>query len=129
MAWKHADWETTLPDEGSGVPLLRLCGNPDPDHPDEDWPRVAVLDLSDEEFRVFDDNPFKYSRVHNLFPEQPILWMSDCVKPPVGKGIPQAAPGTRWTVIINHARVSMATCAATPQKFVAPPKGDDSELA
>ena len=122
MAWKHPDWE-----ESEGITHSKLCGNPDPGHGGDDWPRIVVLDLSSEDFEEFDNNPVKFCREHNLFPEQPVLWASGCARPPLGKGIPQPAPDTRWTVTVNHAKVSMATSAAVPQSFIGPPPDDGDD--
>lgn len=124
MAWKHSKW-----DKAKGVQVARLCANPDPKHRGEDWPRVAVLDMSAQEFAEFDNDPLKFAQKYSLYPEQPIQWMSTCAKPPLGIGVPEAAPGTRWTVTILHAKVSMATCAATPQEFVLPQGENVSEDA
>jgi hypothetical protein len=99
---QHGDWP-----EGVNKPDL---------HPD--WPRVVVLDLKAEDFAEFDRDPLGFSEKYKLFPEQPIVWMSDCAKPPFGEEIPLAAKGARWTAIIVHGHQSMATCAACPQEIV-----------
>jgi hypothetical protein len=112
MAWEELKWDTS-----KGVKVARLCGNSERGHADH-WARVVILDLSAEEFEEFDDNPVKFARDHELYPEQPILWMPDCAKPPFGKGIPKAAPNTRWTVLINHGPKSAATGAAIPRTFL-----------
>ena len=111
MAWTHLDWEGE-----DDLQVTRFCGNPDGDHDGDDWPRVVILHLSAEEFLLFDQDPVEYARENDLFPEQPIRWMSGCAKPPVGDGIPQAAEGTSWTVIINHGKPSLATSAAIPDE-------------
>jgi hypothetical protein len=74
-----------------------------------------MLDLEDEQFRDFCQNPLAFAQKYNLYPEQPILWISPCAKPPIGKGIPKPTDGSRWTVLINHGHQSIATCAACPQ--------------
>ena len=107
MNGKPAAWEE-LP---SGVKVLKLWEtdlNPD-------WPRVVMLDLTVERFGEFDKNPLVFAKKHELYYDQPILWMTPCAKPPVGKGIPRATESSRWTVVINHGHESIATCAACPQ--------------
>lgn len=111
MAWMHPDWE----DVECGQ-ISSLCGNPDTGHGGDDWPRVLILHLSAEEFELFDANPLEYARDNNLFPDQPIMWMAACAKPPLGVGIPQAVLGTAWTVTIIHARPSSGACAAVPDE-------------
>jgi len=111
MAWMQPDW-----DEEGDFPVARLCGNPDSDEADEDWPRIAILHLSAEEFVLFTANPIRYLRDHHVFPEQPVEWISDCMRPPLGKGIPQAAPGTGWTVVVNHGKPSIASSSAIPDQ-------------
>jgi len=122
MAWNEVNWETS-----KGVKVARLCGKPGPDHKDH-WPRVVILDLSAKQFEKFKDNPLKFAQEQNLYPEQPILWMPCCCMPPVGQGIPQPAPGTRWAVIFLHGKVSTATCAAIPCDFL-PLDDDDPETS
>ena len=95
----------------SGVQLLRLYKTDL--HPD--WPRVVLLDLDEGQFNVFCQNPLGFAKEYHLYPEQPILWMTACAKPPMGKGVPRAAKGSRWTVVVNHCKASIATCAACPQ--------------
>ena len=111
-------------EDESGVLVLRLYKtdqHPDWDedvnkpHLHPDWPRTVLLDLSAEQFKEFDQNPLAFAKKYNLFPEQPILWISDCAKPPRGKGIPQATNSSRWTVVVPHGSLSIATCAACPQ--------------
>jgi hypothetical protein len=85
-------------------------------HPD--WPRIVVLDLKAEEFAEFDRDPLGFAQNHNLFPEQPIVWMSQCAKPPFGEKVPLPADGSGWTVIIVHGRQSLAACAACPQELM-----------
>ena len=111
-------------EEESGVQVLRLYRTDA--HPDwpravnktdlyPDWPRVVILDLTAEQFREFCQNPLVFAKKYNLYPEQPILWMSPCAKPPLGQGIPRAAELSGWIVAINHGHDSIATCAACPQ--------------
>ena len=107
MDGKPAAWEEPTP----GVKVLKLWEtdlNPD-------WPRVVMLDLTVERFGEFDKNPLVFAKKHELYYDQPILWMTPCAKPPLGKGIPQATESSRWTVVINHGHESIATCAACPQ--------------
>jgi hypothetical protein len=110
MAWMHPDW-----DDVECGQISNLCGNPDTGHGGDDWPRVLILHLSAEEFELFDANPLEYTRDNNLFPDQPLMWMGACAKPPVGIG-PQAVLGTPWTVTIIHARPSSGACAAVPDE-------------
>lgn len=113
MAWIHPEWE-----DAAGVRILRICGNPGPGHEgNEHWPRVVLMDLSSEQFNKFQDEPLQFAREYKLFPEQEILWMCDCAKPAVGKGIPEPAPGTRWLVAVNHGKFSVALAAACPVDF------------
>lgn len=98
----HPDWQ-----QGVNKPDL---------HPG--WPRVLVLDLKAEDFARFDADPLGFAKDYNLFPEQPIVWMSDCAKPPLGEIIPLAAEGSGWTAIIIHGHQSMAVCAACPHELV-----------
>jgi len=107
MTRKPAAWEEPAP----GVRVLKLWEtdlNPD-------WPRVVLLDLTGEQFNEFDRDPLAFAKKHKLYPEQPILWMTPCAKPPIGKGIPRATEPTRWTVVLNHGHQSIATGAACPQ--------------
>jgi hypothetical protein len=107
MKHKTAAWEEPAP----GVKVLKLWEtdlNPD-------WPRVVMLDLTVERFTEFDKNPLAFARLHELYPDQPILWMTPCAKPPLGKGIPRATDSSRWMVVINHGHESIATSAACPQ--------------
>lgn len=81
-------------------------------------PWVVALDLDSGQFQEFlAHGPLQFSAAHNLFPQK-ILWMSPCAMPPVGLGIPEPAPGTRWTVVYTHTCESLATCAACPQSTV-----------
>jgi hypothetical protein len=111
-------------EDESGVKVLRLYKSKD--HPDwhkpvnkkdlhPDWPRVVVLDLDEDQFLDFEANPWDFARNHNLYPEQPILWISSCAKPPTGRRIPRAKGKSRWTAVIVHTHGSGASCAAAPQ--------------
>jgi hypothetical protein len=107
MKRKPAAWEELSP----GVKVLKLYKtdlNPE-------WPRVVILNLTAKRFSEFERNPLVFAEKHKLYPDQPILWMSHCSKPPRGKGIPEAADSTCWTVVIPHTKDSLATCAACPQ--------------
>jgi len=115
MSWKHSQWEET-----HGLRVLRLCGNPNDHHDGEHWPRIAMLDLSAEQFRQFSDDPLRFARIHNLYPEQPIRWIFGSAQLALGEGIPEAAPGARWVVMIHHARPSVAVYTACPQDFEEP---------
>jgi hypothetical protein len=115
---REPPWE-----EESGVQVLRLYKTPArPDWPADvkkedlysDWPRIVILDLTAAQFSEFDQNPLAFANKYNLYPEQPILWMSPCAKPPVGRGIPRATDQSRWIVVYEHGSLSMATCAACP---------------
>jgi hypothetical protein len=111
-------------EEESGVRVLRLYKTDvHPDWPQAvnktdlcaDWPRIVILDLSAEQFSEFDQNPLAFATKYNLYPEQPILWMSHCAKPPLGQGIPHATESSRWIVAITHGHDSISSCAACPQ--------------
>jgi len=80
-----------------------------------DWPRIVVLDLSAEQFDEFHRNPLTFAENYHLYPEQPIRWSSHVAMPPVGEGIPRAAKGSRWTVVLNHCKASVSTSSACPQ--------------
>jgi hypothetical protein len=82
-------------------------------HPD--WPRVVLLDLTAEQFKEFDKDPFAFTNKHDLYFEQPVVWSSPCAKPPLGKDIPLAREESRWTVAILHTHDSEIVCAACPQ--------------
>ena len=116
MSWKHPKWEET-----NGVRIMRICGDAGAGHGDDDtlehWPRIAILDLSAKQYDEFCEGALQFTLDYDLFPDQPIQWMCDCVKAPVGKGIPQAGPDARWTVLIWHGRPSVAFCGAGPQAF------------
>jgi hypothetical protein len=84
-------------------------------HPD--WPRILLLDLTARQFDEFDDDPLRFANDHRLFPDRPVRWMSPCAKPPLGKTIPVAKQGSRWTVGILHKTASKASCAAIPQEL------------
>lgn len=110
MAWMDPEWENA-----EGVKVLRICANPELGHAgDKHWPRAVLMDLSSEQFNEFQREPLRFAQKHKLYPEQEILWMTDCARPPVGKGIPKAAPGTHWIVVLIHTIRSMATAAACP---------------
>ena len=111
-------------EDESGVLVLRLYKtdkhpgwdndvNKDQLHPD--WPRIVLMDLSEEQFKEFEKDPLAFDKKHNIFREQPVLWTSCCAKPPIGKGIPRAAKGSRWTVVRAHGSFSIQACAACPQ--------------
>lgn len=85
------------------------------------WPRILVLDLTAREFDEFDDNPLQFANDHELFPDKPIVWISDCARPPFGPEIPLPGEGSRWTVAILQSSGGIAACAAIPQT-VQPPK-------
>jgi len=116
---RKSPWENE-----SGVQVLRLYKSDSyPDWPQAvnktdlhpDWPRAVMLDLTAEQFSEFDRDPLAFAKEYKLYAEQPISWISPCAKPPCGKGIPQAAESSRWTVVIIHGHLSYATCAACPQ--------------
>ena len=116
---RKSPWENE-----SGVQVLRLYKSDSyPDWPQAvnktdlhpDWPRAVMLDLTAEQFSEFDRDPLAFAKKYNLYPEQPILWMSQCAKPPIGKGIPRATESSRWTVVFPHTPKSSAACAACPQ--------------
>jgi hypothetical protein len=116
---RKSPWE-----QESGVQVLRLYRtDAHPDWPravnkkdlQPDWPRVVILDLTAEQFSEFDRDPLAFTKRYNLYPEQPILWMSHCAKPPLGKEIPRATEASGWTVAIIHGPKSCAVCAACPQ--------------
>jgi hypothetical protein len=115
----------------SGILVLRLYktdGHPNwnrdvnKDHLQPDWPRIVMMDLDADQFKEFDDDPLEFTWKYNLFPEQPIQWISDCAKPPVGEEIPMAADDSRWVVLVNHGKPSGATCCACPVSTIARPK-------
>jgi hypothetical protein len=110
MAWRHGQWE-----EVNGLRMMRLCGNPDDGHQGEHWPRILVLDLSAEQYDEFQEDPLQFTIEYSLYPEQPIRVMCDCAKLPMGDGIPEPDPDSRWTVIIWHGRPSGALCISGPQ--------------
>jgi len=83
-------------------------------------PEVAVLDLDDGQFQEFAADPFAFSKTYKVFPDHEIKWLSPCSFPPAGKGLPEAAPNTRWTVIYEHTCESTATCMACPQTTTMP---------
>lgn len=118
MWWKHPKWEET-----DGVRVMRVCGDGREDHGDDEtadhWPRIAILDLSAEQYKQFRDNPMQFTVNHNIYSEQPIRWMCDCATPPAGEGIPVPCPDSRWTVIIFHGRPSVAACAGGSQCYIA----------
>jgi len=98
----------------SGVQLLRLyrtdlC---------PDLPGIVLLDLTAEQFEQFHKDPLAFAEKYNLYPEQPIRWISHVAMPPIGQGIPQAAEGSRWLVALNHCKASCATSAACPQSII-----------
>jgi hypothetical protein len=111
-------------EDESGVKVLRFYSSkrrPDWPRPADrtdlfpPCPRVVALDLDSKQFEEFSQGPLEFSIKYNLYPDQKILWMSPCAMPPVGRGIPAPAPGTRWIVVYNHTCESLATCAACPQ--------------
>lgn len=116
-------------EDESGVRVLRFYSSDSrPDWPQAvtrddllpPCPRVVALDLDEDQFEEFvREGPLEFSRKYNLYPDQEILWMSPCAFPPDGKGIPAAAPGTRWTVVYAHTCESLATSAACPQTTTA----------
>jgi hypothetical protein len=79
------------------------------------WPRVVLLDLSAEQFKEFDLDPYAFTNKYNLYSEQPVLWSSPCAKPPLGKTIPIPGKDCRWIVALVHGPDSEQTVAACPQ--------------
>jgi hypothetical protein len=77
-----------------------------------------VLDLTAKQFKEFHENPRAFSEKYKLYPEQPIRWFSHVAMPPLGEGIPQAEEGSRWTVVLNHCKASIATSAACAQSVI-----------
>jgi hypothetical protein len=119
MKRKQPPWENE-----SGVQVLRLYKTGEhPDWPRDvnkphlhpDWPRVVLLDLTAKQFKEFDQDPLTFAKKYNLYPEQEMLWISQCAKPPTGKGIPRVAESSRWTVAYLHVARSQGCCAACPQ--------------
>ena len=98
-------------EEESGVQVLRLYKTA----AHADWPQVVLLDLTAKQFSEFDRDPLAFAEKYNLYPEQPISWISPCAKPPHGKGIPRATDSSDWLVVIMHGHDSIADCAACPQ--------------
>jgi hypothetical protein len=112
MEWTHVNWQ----DEG-GVTVARVCGHSDTKHAGQHWPRVLLLSLPSADFRAFDDNPLKFVKEHELFPEaEEIQWMSYCAKPPLGVEIPTAVEGTDWMVVVTHTKPCVAVSAAVPKQ-------------
>jgi hypothetical protein len=107
MSHEKLAWEERAP----GVRVLKLYGS----ELNTDWPRIVMLDLTAERFREFAQDPLAFDKTYRLYPEQPILWISSCAKPPLGEGLPRAVESSRWTVVLVHGHRSCATCAACPQ--------------
>ena len=106
----------TWEERASGVRILRLYRtdlNPK-------WPRVVILNLTAERFREFERNPLKFDKKYKLYPEQPILWISHCARPPHAKrsGRTVNPSGSDWTVAIVHGRTSGAASAGCSDKIV-----------
>jgi hypothetical protein len=101
------EWE----EPASGIKILRLYRTELNPH----WPRIVVLDLTDDRFREFEQDPLAFDKKHGLYPEQPILWISSGSKPPQGQGISRMADPSRHTVVILHRNMSCASWAASPQ--------------
>jgi len=115
-------------EDESGVQVLRLYKSkkhpewPQPVNKSDlcpDFPQVVILDLSAKQFEEFRKDPLAFAAKYNLYPEQPIKWISHVAMPPIGEGIPLAAEGSRWIVALTHCHASAATAAACPQ-----PPGD-----
>ena len=113
----------------SGVRVLRLYKTDEhpnwkhdvnKQHLQPEWPRIVVLDLDAGQFKEFDRDPKAFTLKYNIFPEQPIRWMSTCSKPPEGDGIPTAADRSRWTVVVLHGKPSGASSCACPVTTVRP---------
>lgn len=118
MKWNHCKWEKV-----QGLRMLRLCGMPD-GHPGKDhWPRIVVLDLSAKQFRKFQEDPLKFTIDHELYPDQPIQLLCDCVKLPMGDCVKKPRGDSRWTLIFWHGRPSSSLCMAGPQSC----DGDDDD--
>ena len=103
-------WEEPAP----GVKVLKLWET----DVKPGWPRIVILDLTAEQFQEFERDPLKFDKTHKLYPDQPILWMSHCARPPhaEGAGLPSESSG--WTVVAIHSLNSAAVCAACPQQTV-----------
>jgi hypothetical protein len=108
----------------SGVQVLRLYKTDQhPDWPKDvnkedlhhDWPRIVVLDLTAEQFKEFDQDPLAFANKYNLYPEQPLLALSHCARPPHVKGNPGPPVAANWMVVVVHPSPSMGVCAAAPQ--------------
>lgn len=109
MKPKSSRWE----EPARGIRILRLYRtelNPD-------WPRILILELTDERFREFEHDPLSFDREYKLYyPESPISWMSCCAKPPYVKEIPPAADPASWSVVLMKGGMSKVCCAAFPHE-------------
>jgi len=61
-------WETGV----GGIKILRLWAP----GLEPEWPRVLILDLTAEQFREFQRDVLAFSMRHDLFPDQPMRWVS-----------------------------------------------------
>jgi hypothetical protein len=80
-----------------------------------EWPRIVILDLAPASFQEFETDVLAFARKYNLFPDQPLRWVSGGVKPAIGEGLPPAPDATsQWRVVLIHRKASMAVYAACP---------------
>jgi hypothetical protein len=107
MKRKPARWKQPAP----GVKVLKLYEtdlNPK-------WPRVVILELTAKKFTEFEHDALGFAEEYELFPDQPMIEISPCCKPPVPEGDPPKAGPSGWTVAIVHGKRSLAACAASPR--------------
>jgi hypothetical protein len=75
-----------------------------------EWPQVAVLKLSDAEYKEFREDTAKFVNFHKVFPVK--------VNEPAGPGVSLSAPrdpSGYWLVLIGHGAGSVMYTAAVPE--------------
>ena len=108
MARKQRPWVELE----SGVWVLKLYET----ELNREGPRIVILHLAPDKFREFESDPLGFANRRHLYPGHGISWISSCIRPPQGRGIPRVLDESWWTAIIVKGKRTMAACAAAPHE-------------
>lgn len=93
-------WKTV----GDGIPVIKLWETAGPE-----WPQIAMLDLSNEQYKKLKNDPSTFTNGYKIFPKavQPGAHCTELEAPPKGyEG--------RWFVVLYHRRPSLMTGGSFP---------------
>jgi hypothetical protein len=110
MPLKTPKWEESA--AKPSIKILRLYEtelNPE-------WPKIAILNLTADQFKEFDRDPLAFDKTYNLFPGYPITSISHCGRRPHAKSIPEGPDLAPWTVVILKAPGCGAASIAGPHE-------------